>query len=89
MTTPFRSMPNFAPAHSQLAQTYLKLGDTSRAFQELNKTVELAPDNYRAHTDLANLAGDGENADGSPDQDASETGENPPRSTPRESPQQP
>ena len=60
---------NFAPAHSQLAQTYLKLGDTNRAFQELNKTVELAPDNYRAHTDIANLLVTGRNADGSPVQD--------------------
>jgi cellulose synthase operon protein C len=45
----------FAQAHYQLGQTYLKLSDTNRAFQELNRTVELAPDNYRAHTDLANL----------------------------------
>ena len=45
----------FAQAHYQLGQTYLKLSDTNRAFQELNRTVELAPDNYRAHTDIANL----------------------------------
>ncbi len=62
--------PNFAPAHSQLAQVYLKLGDGGRAFQELNKAVELAPDNYRAHTDLANLLVTVKNADGSPNQDA-------------------
>ena len=58
--------PRFAQAHSQLAQTYLKLGDSSRAFQELNRAVELAPDNYRAHTDLANLLVSVRNPDGSP-----------------------
>jgi Tfp pilus assembly protein PilF len=47
--------PRFAHAHSQLAQAYLKLGDTNRAFQELTRTVELAPDDYRARTDIANL----------------------------------
>ncbi len=45
----------FAQAHYQLGQTYLKMGDRQRAFQELTRTLELAPDNYRAHTDLANL----------------------------------
>ncbi len=60
----------FAQAHYQLGQTYLKLGDTNRAFQELTRTVELAPDNYRAHTDLANLLVTVRNSDGSPSQDA-------------------
>ena len=59
----------FADAHAQLAQTYLKLGDNPRAFQELSRTVELAPDNYRAHIDLANLLVTGRNPDGSPIQD--------------------
>lgn len=59
----------FAQAHSQLAQTYLKLGDSNRAFQELTRTVELAPDNYRAHTDLANLLVAARNPDGTPIQD--------------------
>ena len=45
----------YAQAHYQLGQTYLKLSDLQRAYQELNLTVEYAPDNYRAHTDLANL----------------------------------
>ena len=45
----------FAQAHYDLSQAYLKLGDSNDAFQELNRTVDLAPDNYRAHTDLANL----------------------------------
>ncbi len=60
----------FAQAHYQLGQTYLKEGDTNRAFQELTRTVELAPDNYRAHTDLANLLVTVRNPDGSPSQDA-------------------
>ncbi|HEY6372196.1 MAG TPA: tetratricopeptide repeat protein [Candidatus Sulfotelmatobacter sp.] len=58
--------PRFAQAHSQLAQAYLKLGDTNRAFQELTRAVELAPDNYRAHTDMANLLVTVRNPDGSP-----------------------
>src|SRR5579863_66020 len=59
----------FANAHSELAQTYLKLGDSQRAFQELSRTVELAPDNYRAHIDLANLLVTVRNPDGSPRQE--------------------
>ena len=62
--------PQFAQAHFQLSQTYLKLGDSNRAFQELNRTVELVPDNYRAHTDLANLLVTVRNPDGSASQDA-------------------
>ncbi|HSY91742.1 MAG TPA: tetratricopeptide repeat protein, partial [Candidatus Binatus sp.] len=58
--------PRFAQAHYQLSQTYLKMGDTRRAFPELNRTVELAPDNYRAHTDLSNLLVTVRNSDGSP-----------------------
>ena len=34
---------------------YLKLGDTQRAYNELSRTLELTPDDYRAHLDLANL----------------------------------
>src|SRR5271165_5761009 len=59
----------FAQAHFQLSQTYLKLGDSNRAFQELSRAVELAPDNYRSHIDLANLLVTGRNPDGSPVQD--------------------
>ena len=47
--------PRFAQAHYQLSQTYLKLGDKNHAFQELNRTLTSRRDNYRAHTDLANL----------------------------------
>lgn len=60
----------FAQAHYKLSQSYLKLGDKGRAFQELNRTVELAPDNYPAHTDIANLLVTVRNPDGSPVQDA-------------------
>jgi tetratricopeptide (TPR) repeat protein len=47
--------PRFAEAHYQLAETYLNLGDGGRGGQELARTVELAPDNYLARKDLANL----------------------------------
>jgi tetratricopeptide (TPR) repeat protein len=55
----------FAAAHYQLGETYLKLGDSQRAFQELSRSVDLAPDNYRAHIDLANLLVTARNPDGS------------------------
>ena len=60
----------FAQAHYKLSQSYLKLGDMQRAFQELNRTVDLTPDNYRAHTDLANLLVTVRNPDGSASLDA-------------------
>ena len=47
--------PRFGDAHYQLAQTYIKLADWNRAFPELRRTVELQPENYPAHLDLANL----------------------------------
>src|ERR1700734_169711 len=59
----------FAQAHFQLGQTYLKLGDSSRAFQELSRTVELDTENYRAHIDLANLLVHARNQDGSSNDD--------------------
>ncbi len=55
----------FAAAHAQLGETYLKLGDSVHAFQELSRTVELAPDNYVAHIELANLLIAARNSDGS------------------------
>src|ERR1700677_294418 len=57
--------PRFAAAHYQLGETYLKLSDSQRAFQELSRTVDLAPDNYHAHVDLANLLITARNPDGS------------------------
>jgi tetratricopeptide (TPR) repeat protein len=47
--------PRFAEAHYQLGETYLKLRDGSRAYAEFSRTVDLAPDNYQAHNELANL----------------------------------
>jgi len=60
----------FAPAHSQLGQAYMKIGDSQRAFTELMRAVDLVPDNYRARIDLANLLLSARNPDGSPLQDA-------------------
>ena len=54
----------YADAHFKLSQAYLKLSDVNLAFQELNRTVELSPENYRAHTDLANLLVTARNSDG-------------------------
>jgi len=45
----------FTQAHYQLGQAYLRLHDGRDAYDELNRTIALDPDNYRAHTDLANL----------------------------------
>ncbi len=45
----------FADAHYKLSQAYLQLRDARDAYDELNRTVALAPDNFTAHTDLANL----------------------------------
>jgi cellulose synthase operon protein C len=45
----------FADAHYQLAETCLKLKDYNCAAQQLFRTVELAPENYPAQIDLANL----------------------------------
>ena len=47
--------PRFAEAHYQLGETYLKLKDYNRAYQELSRTVDLTPDNYPAQVELANL----------------------------------
>jgi tetratricopeptide (TPR) repeat protein len=61
--------PSFTEAHSQLAEAYLKMGDRIRAFAELSRTVELAPDNYQAHVDMANILTSARNADGSANQE--------------------
>jgi cellulose synthase operon protein C len=62
--------PRFAQAHYELGQTYLKLNDKNRAFEELNRTVEFDQSNYRAHTDLANLLVGVRNPDGTPQLEA-------------------
>lgn len=60
----------FAQAHFQLSQSYLRIGESQRAFQELTRTVELAPDNYRAQADIANLLLTVRGQDGAADRDA-------------------
>ncbi len=63
----------FAEAHFQLGETYLKLKDGNRAFTELSRAVDLAPDNYQAHNELANLLIAGaHNPDGSRNQNYDE-----------------
>ncbi|MBZ5679195.1 MAG: tetratricopeptide repeat protein [Acidobacteriia bacterium] len=47
--------PRFAQAHYQLGEAYLKLQDWSRAYQALSRAVDLAPDNYAARIDIANM----------------------------------
>ena len=45
----------FAEAHYKLAQTELKLQQWLGAYRELGRTLELQPENYPAHIDIANL----------------------------------
>src|SRR6266851_3114877 len=47
--------PRFVEGHYQLAQAYIKLQDWNMAYEHLEKTIELRPDHYPAHIDLANL----------------------------------
>jgi cellulose synthase operon protein C len=47
--------PRFAEAHYQLGETYLKLRDYNRAFVEFSRTVEITPDNFQAHAEIANM----------------------------------
>jgi tetratricopeptide (TPR) repeat protein len=47
--------PRFAEAHYQLAQTYLRLQDPMRSYQELARTLQIQPNSYKAHIDIANL----------------------------------
>jgi cellulose synthase operon protein C len=47
--------PRYAEAHYQLARTYTQLQDWANAYQELERTVELQPQNYPARIDLAKL----------------------------------
>jgi len=46
---------SFAAAHFKLAESYMKLQDWQRAYQEFTRTVELQPDNYKAHLEIATL----------------------------------
>src|SRR5215831_1311297 len=45
----------FAAAHYQLAQTYVQLRDGQRAYLETVRTLELQPDNFKAHADIVNM----------------------------------
>ncbi len=46
---------NFAPAHYELAKTYIQLGSIVAAYQELQRTVTLNPSNLKARLDLGNM----------------------------------
>ena len=46
---------NFAPAHYELAKTYMQLGSMIAAYQELQRTVSLNPGNIEARVDLGNM----------------------------------
>jgi tetratricopeptide (TPR) repeat protein len=45
----------YADAHFQLGESYLRLQRLDRAYQELSRTVELRPDDYKARIALANV----------------------------------
>ena len=47
--------PRFADAHYHLGLTYLRLGEPNRAYQELQRTIEIDPANYAARVDIANM----------------------------------
>lgn len=47
--------PNYAEAHHQLAESYLKLQKPDGAFQEFGRTLQLEPQNYGVRIELANL----------------------------------
>ena len=46
---------HFVEAHYKLAQCYLKQGSWVQAFQELNRTVDLQPDNWPAQLEIARM----------------------------------
>ena len=45
----------YADAHYQLAESYLHLQQWNRAYQELARTVELRPEDYKARMEMTNL----------------------------------
>ena len=47
--------PGYADAHFQLGESYLRLQRLDRAYQELYRTVELRPDDYKARIAVANV----------------------------------
>jgi tetratricopeptide (TPR) repeat protein len=46
---------NFAPAHYEMAKTYLKMGTLAPAYGELLRTVDLDPSNLEARISLGNM----------------------------------
>src|ERR1700740_26697 len=47
--------PRFAEAHYKLAQCQLREGSWPSAFRELQRTIELQPENWQAQVDLGQL----------------------------------
>src|ERR1022692_14700 len=47
--------PKFAEAHEKLADCYLRRGIWTGGFQELNRTIDLEPQNFGAHVKLGNI----------------------------------
>ena len=47
--------PRFAEAHFKLAETHLKMKSWASGFSELQRTVELQPDNWKAQLELGQL----------------------------------
>src|SRR5215472_12158700 len=47
--------PRFAEAHYGLARTHLKMGSLGPAYQELQRTVSLQPENWKAQVELGQL----------------------------------
>src|ERR1700688_243989 len=47
--------PRFAEAHYGLAQTHMKMGSWGAAYQELQRTVNLQPENWKAQLDMSRL----------------------------------
>ena len=47
--------PNYADAHHQLAESYLRLQKPEGALQELGRTLQLEPQNYAVRAEIADL----------------------------------
>jgi tetratricopeptide (TPR) repeat protein len=47
--------PGYADAHYQLAESYLHLQQRDHAYQQLARTVELRPEDYKARMEMTNL----------------------------------
>src|SRR5258707_12221723 len=47
--------PRFVEAHYKLAQCHERQGSWAAAFQELQRTIDLQPDDWRAHAELGQI----------------------------------